>query len=153
MDLYSANLVLFISCRWLCQCGACTLWWPCFWVVSSGASSCWGQFYPSCCCLLLGTAGSLIELWLPGSPYLWCVLFLTYFCVRQMVLSYLCLGWWKCAFSLNLSKLHFIYSNYAWEQGKGLIMYVSWLQQLMIVLIFLQKNLQFAHCRTLISIY
>lgn len=71
--------------RWLCLCGDSTLWWPCFWAVSLEVSSCSAQFCPSCCCLLLGTAGSQIASWPLGSPSLWCVhqlsLCLAYFCV------------------------------------------------------------------------
>lgn len=85
VDLY-CNLSLSLH-RLLCLCGACTLWWPCFWVVSLEVSSCWVQFCPSCCCLLLGTAGSQIASSLLGSPCLWCVhqlsLYLAYLCVSD----------------------------------------------------------------------
>lgn len=128
VDLFS-NLSLSLH-RWLCLCGACTLWWPCFWVVSLEVSSCWVQFCPSCCCLQLGTAGSQIASSLLGSPCLWCVhqlsLYLAYVCVPDglrlpvfdtfmIIMSfqpYLCVPN-KISF---LSEVNLIYSDYFWEQ-------------------------------------
>lgn len=126
---FSSNLSPSLH-RWPCLCEACTLWWPCFWVVSSEVSSCWVQSCPSCCCRLLGIAGSQIASSLLGSPCLWCVhqlsLYLASFCVPDglrlpvfhavtittSTWPYLCLP----NKMLPLSDLNLIYSDYFLEQ-------------------------------------